>query len=455
MRGIFLWCVAVAGCADRPLPLPLPRKDASVTTDQAVADLAAPPDLAVVGDPDLGRGADLARADLSAADLSPSPCPGVAWTRVFGSGYNEVVGATAAGEVILAGGFNTRIAFGGTVLTTYGGDDYLVALDGDGQARWGRANAFASAISPTGVMAGWTDVAPDADGGVPDGGAYHDWLSSWSADGGVRWQAGVRDATLLAYGPDGDLWTAALTPDLTLMRLDGHGAARWSETLPTADGTPGVFYHQFPMHGGAVDGYGHFLLAASLVAPGGLGDGDPIADNTHQLLAYDGTGALAYKRVSTSEIYTHAAAGPTGATAIAGVESSSSIVIEQIDGNGATLWKRSFHSSGGVTTTGLAVTPTGGVVWAGSAADVDFGSGTLAGSGLMVVSLDASGQHRWSRKLGLVATCNVATFSERMLAVDGAGNVYVAGCSWGSSFDFCGTSYPTETGNIVLTKLLP
>jgi hypothetical protein len=447
-----VWCVLMAGCSDRPLWLPLPQPSVA-PPDLAAADLAAPPDLGVIAEPDL-RSVDLATSDLTTVDLAPSPCPGVAWTRVYGVGYYTIVGATAAGNLILGGGFVDHIAFGGITLSDPGsGENYLMVLDGGGNAKWGTAHHIPQAIGPGGVMTGWTDLRPAVDLGAPDGGAS-EWLVSLSSDGSLRWAAvDALSYPLLAYRADGDLWTASWEVDgLALSRIDPQGVTRWRKAYATVDGDPGPSYHQFPMHGAGVDGYGHLVVAASLVAPGGLGDGDPIADDSHQLLAYDGSGALSWKRVSTTEIYSHAASGPTGATAIVGVDNFSTIIIEEIDGSGASLWKRSFLSTGGVTSTGLAVTSDGGVVWAGSAANVDFGGGTLAGSGLMLVSLDANGKYRWSRQLSLSATCGLYGASLQQLAVDGAGNAYVAGCS-GDSFDFCGTSYPVTRGDVVLVKL--
>jgi sugar lactone lactonase YvrE len=99
------WLVALAGCADRPLDLPLarPLPDLSVW-DSSARDLSmrSPDDFAVR---DLGVGdlsaRDLATADLASRDLSPlpdlaplAPCQQVTLTTLAGNGTNGQVDGT-------------------------------------------------------------------------------------------------------------------------------------------------------------------------------------------------------------------------------------------------------------------------------------------------------------------------------------------------------------------------
>ncbi|MDI1435074.1 SBBP repeat-containing protein [Polyangium sorediatum] len=95
--------------------------------------------------------------------------------------------------------------------------------------------------------------------------------------------------------------------------------------------------------------------------------------------------------------------------------------------DGSHVWSKKFGDSNIQYARALAVDGVGNVVIAGYfQQQVDFGGGVLTAAGqafdAFVAKFNATGQHLWSKKYG-----NDADQSAKSLAVDGAGNVYVAG----------------------------
>ncbi|MDC3987281.1 SBBP repeat-containing protein [Polyangium jinanense] len=113
--------------------------------------------------------------------------------------------------------------------------------------------------------------------------------------------------------------------------------------------------------------------------------------------------------------------------------------------DGTHQWSKKFGDSNIQYARALAVDGIGNVVISGYfQQQVDFGGGVLTASGsafdVFLAKFNATGQHLWSRTYG-----NEADQSAKSLAVDGSGNVYVAGEASGS-IDF-GTGPLTAAGN--------
>lgn len=130
------------------------------------------------------------------------------------------------------------------------------------------------------------------------------------------------------------------------------------------------------------------------------------------------------------------------------------IFIAKYASNGTHQWSKRF---GDVSTDfgfSVAFDASGNVILSGSfSGSVDFGGGLLASAGLediFVVKLDAAGTHLWSQRHG-----STTADQANAIAVDGAGNVVVAGRFQGT-VDFGGGPLVSAGGNdVFVTKRDP
>jgi beta-propeller repeat-containing protein len=140
-----------------------------------------------------------------------------------------------------------------------------------------------------------------------------------------------------------------------------------------------------------------------------------------------------------------AAADPSGGVVVAGNaqgvidfgggplpdNASNDAVVAHLGTSGNEVWAR--RSLGGSAMYRAIALDAGGAVHLTGAASntpVDFGGGPLSGGGfsdVIVVKLDASGNHLWSKRVGAAQN----QIGEG-IAVDGAGNVYVSGWFFGN-----------------------
>ena len=73
------------------------------------------------------------------------------------------------------------------------------------------------------------------------------------------------------------------------------------------------------------------------------------------------------------------------------------VVVAKLDANGSHLWSERFGDSGTHDLSSIASDRSGGVVVAGvSSGSIEFGGGSLSGSGVYVADLAGDGAHRWS-----------------------------------------------------------
>jgi hypothetical protein len=118
------------------------------------------------------------------------------------------------------------------------------------------------------------------------------------------------------------------------------------------------------------------------------------------------------------------------------------------------LWSQRFGGEHWAASSSVAADASGNVFLAGSfSGAVNFGGGPLVSVGsedVFVVKFDPSGSHVWSRQFG--DTCYTGT---RSVAVDAAGNVFLAG-SFGGGVDFGGGRLTSAGGyDIFLAKFDP
>jgi hypothetical protein len=128
--------------------------------------------------------------------------------------------------------------------------------------------------------------------------------------------------------------------------------------------------------------------------------------------------------------------------------SDDAFVLTLSSADGAYVAARAFGTAGIDAGLAIAVDATGNVMVGGyfGAGTLDFGGATITGAApfsAFVASASPTGVHRWSRRLSGAAT---TTFSQgNAIAVDGNGNVTVAGTFEGST-DF-GAGMVTSAGN--------
>jgi hypothetical protein len=113
-----------------------------------------------------------------------------------------------------------------------------------------------------------------------------------------------------------------------------------------------------------------------------------------------------------------------GGTTFSGNMLMASMFVAKFSSAGAHLWSKGFTTYAGPNIgRGVAVDPNGNVVLTGSFTSIDFGGGTLSGSGsLFVANLSGvDGSYLWAKQMGSGQACGNG------LAVDGSGNVFVTG----------------------------
>ncbi|MBI4700864.1 MAG: hypothetical protein HY744_06825 [Deltaproteobacteria bacterium] len=131
------------------------------------------------------------------------------------------------------------------------------------------------------------------------------------------------------------------------------------------------------------------------------------------------------------------------------------LFVGKLDPGGLHLWSSRFGDPGNQLTYAVAVDPWDAVVQAGYFfGNLDFGGGSLGNAGwrdVFVAKFDPSGKHLWSKRFG-----GSSSDFALAVAVDGGGNVLLAGYYWSGGIDFGGgTLWNAEQGksDVFLAKL--
>ncbi|MFT3770159.1 MAG: SBBP repeat-containing protein [Minicystis sp.] len=347
------------------------------------------------------------------------------WSKRFGGASNQTPVAVAvddSGRMVVAGSLEGAIDFGQGTMTSAGGRDILVAsfsLNGD--AQWSRRYGDAQDQFAT-------SIAIDKSGNSFVVGAFY----GTAGFGASSWTAPGRSAFLVKLSPVGNpLWskpfgdvkgatafgvaTDASGNVVITGTFEGTidlGSAMWTNKSATT-GSGDIFVAKF-------DPSGTPLWSAAF--------GDANAD-TGTSIAADAAGNVFVAGTFGGTV--EFGNGPL--TSIGGLD----IFVLKMDTSGKVLWSRRF---GGVQDEGspqIATDGLGGVTLTASfLGTIEFGGGpsvmSAGDTDVMVLKLDASGKHVWSKAFG-----DVQKQVAKGIAVKGMSHVIVTG-DYAGSINFGG-----------------
>ena len=372
-------------------------------------------------------------------DGSAPPCEGTLfWGKRFGAQGDQTATALAvdeAGNIFITGTFDGTVDFGGGPLVSAGGGDiFLAKLTPSGEPLWSKSFGDAS-----GPQVG-TSIAVDHTGAVLIVGQYTGTIDFGSVP-------------LESYGGS----------DVFLAKFDTEGGPLWSShfsnfatnvaTSIATDGANNVVISTTSngvlVFGGdglnAIDGFDVFV--AKLDADGEhvwsqrFGGPD---DQYGQALAVTAAGDVT---VSASFLGSMDFGGGTLMSA-----GGQDLALARLNADGDHVWSQRFGSAGDQTVRDGALDPAGHLVTAGSfAGALSFGADPLVSSGetdVFLAMLDGEGSQVWSKRFG-----DPAPQAAGSVAVDGAGNILVAG-HFSSQVDFGGGKLVSAGGDdVFLVKL--
>jgi hypothetical protein len=348
------------------------------------------------------------------------------WSKRMGllSGYGSGVGVAidGAGDVVCTGYYQGAVDFGGGVLTSLGDDIFLAKFADDGNPLWSRSFTGSQAEYPysiatdtsrnvliTGVFSGTVDFG----GGPLTNVGYDIYVAKFDADGNHLWSKGFAGvgsnypSSALATDGDGNVFVAGAFNG----SMDFGGGA-----LNSAGGRD-AFVAKF-------DANGNHLWSKR------FGDG---AEQSVKSVDVDGSGELLLAGNFEGDV--DFGGGPL-------TSAGGDIFVVQLDGDGNHLWSRRFGGAGSLSVESADTDGLGNVLVAGYFdGSVDFGGGALTSAGgtdICIASLDANGEHQWSRRFG----GNANEFSTSVEA-DGSGHVLLTASS-NFPLDFGGGPLPGD-----------
>lgn len=454
-------------------------------------------------------------------DCDGSPAPACAanhlWSKRFGGEDSQQVTAVAtdpAGNVVVAGYFQTSMDLGGAVLSsgaTGVSAGFIAKLDPAGNHLWSKSIASLGSF-------GWPrSVATDPAGNVVMVGDFRTFgNSSVDFGGGPLTAPNGGDVFVVKFDPAGNhVWSGAFgggnvsdeiahdvaidssgnlvltgefdeidfgggalmatppisgpnTVDAFVAKLDPMGNHLWSKRFGNGANQHG--------RGVAVDSVGNVVVTGVLFGAADFGGGmlTSAGNNDIFLAKFDPSGShLWSKRFGGSQyengydVATDAAnnvviTGNMQSANFGGGQLSGSIYIAKLAPDGNHIWSMT-PTVGGVSGAGRRVTtdPAGHVLvtgqyTVGGLGAIDFGGGPLSASGGengFIAKFHAAGGHLWSRDFN-----GAESFSAEVgvgVAVDALGRAFVTG-TFSNTVDFGGGPLTTvDNYDVFLAKLAP
>lgn len=387
----------------------------------------------------------------------PFPTPSLVWTTEFGSDGTDSaapVAVSGSGSVYVGG--SAHGTFPGQ--TAGGGRDAFVArVDGSGNLQWARQWGTSLEEITEGVGTdgnGNVYVAGDRDGEMRGTliGAFNGFIARYDSAGNQIWNRTFSSANTmytkgLAVGGTGNIYAAGYTygvfegqslstpssqMDAFIVRYDAEGNMLWVRQFGTgtSDAAQAV----------AADGLGNAYVAGYTLGayPGQTYLG---ADDVY-IRKYNSSGVALWttefgtgsqdvgRAVGVDAAGNSYAAGDTYGTfpgqTPSGLQDG---FVAKCDSSGNILWTRQFGTGAYDYTTAMAVDPSGNVFVTGYTWGVF--PGQMGGGGgsadAFVLKYDGAGNLLWTAQYGT----NYEDYAGG-IAVDGSGNIYVAGYTRGT-----------------------
>ena len=391
-----------------------------------------------LGSADFGDGnlTSLGGTDIFLASFDNGGAP--LWSKRFGDvNPNQIAYALAtdaANNVLMAGSFWGTVNFGGSPLTTVGGDDiFLAKFDADGDHVWSMSFGNAStdqiarsiAIGPanTIIVAGWFLGTVNFGGGnLTSSGGVDIFVAKFEADGDHVWSkkfGGLEDQRLECVAVDGsgnvvvtgyydgtvDFGGGQLPStaenDIFLAKLNASGNHVWSQRFGSTNNQTGESV--------AIDASGNVITAGHFESTVDFGG------STLNSLGGD-------------DVY-----------------------LAKFEPDGDHIWSKGFGSAGDQTAKAVAVDALGIVLTGYYASTIDFGGSTLNNAGgleIFVARFNPSGVHIWSDGFG-----GTTDQQAEAVAIDGSGNIALGGYFF-STLDFGGGNLTSAGGSDIFLALL-
>ena len=377
------------------------------------------------------------------------------WITQFGTSNQDsltAVESDAAGGVMVAGwtigslgrpnpGCRPEGCSSDAILARYDGAGTQLWMRQFGTGTWEQALALASDGAGGVMVTGWTDGSlggPNA-GCIPGHYCSSDvFLARYDADGNQIWirQFGSSEFDMgFALSPDGvggvmvagQIDATFLAADVFVARYDSVGNQLWIRQFGTSskDGATAL----------APDGVGGAMVAGT--TEGDLGG--PNAGSEDAFLArYDGAGNRIWIRqfgTNSNDGAAALASDGAGGVIVAGATEGDlggpnaglvDAFLARYDSTGDRLWIRQFGTSSDDFASAVAPDGAGGVLVTGWT-EGNLGGPNAGGSDAFLARYDSAGNRLWLRQFGSTNYDDAVA-----LSADGAGDVMVAGRTWGS-----------------------
>ena len=334
------------------------------------------------------------------------------WTRQFGTSEVDVLGDVAvdgSGNLYVAG--HTRGALPGQ--TSLGESDIFVRkYDADGQEVWTRQFGTSTSGAPSSMHTigqgplSWTKTAPFA--------------STWTRAPATSRSGGWRPSSRAVRGEyrESRVFTDVSESSVVGPFDSANGVA--------IDGAGNVYVTG--QTEGALTGQTH-LGGGDVFVRKYDADGEEVWTRQFGTPKFDSANDIAVDGAGNVYVAGHTAGALPGQTSLelSDIFPPSDIFVRKYDTDGQEVWTRQFGTFTSDHASGVAMDGAGNVYVVGGTHGALPDQASLGESDVFVRQYDADGQEVWTRQFG-TSSIDVASG----VAMDGAGNVYVAGHTQGA-----------------------